>query len=345
MPGSQQIAQPIVTVVLYALNEEFYIGEAIKSLLSQTYSPLEIVLSDDGSQDRTFEIMQQAAAAYEGPHRIILNRNKNNFGIGSQLNAAVEMSTGELIVLANGDDVSLPERVETLVTHWRASDKRVSVITSDLLVIGPDGRASGRIINTETFFKNLEDGVLKRFGGVAAASLAVRRDVFGAFGPLPANLILEDNPLYLRAVLLGERLHLKDQLVKYRVHPENISQAYDLAAFETWRARHRRNSVWQKNEAVKAYLQMLRDMHAAPADNWPEEDLKRARWAGMEKLMENSMLRDFYSNDQTVPSIVRLASFVRLAILLVKLVVKKALPIIDERNDRWHYRRVKSVNE
>jgi glycosyltransferase involved in cell wall biosynthesis len=330
----------LATLVIYAYNEERFISKAIESAFAQTYSPLEVVLSDDGSADRTYCIMQEMSAAYIGPHKIILNRNERNIGIGSQLNAAVAKSTGELIVLANADDVSLPNRVRVLVERWKASDCRARVITNDLALIGAAGQSLGRIMNTETIFQSLEDGVRRRFGGVAAASLAVRRDVFEAFGPLPDNLLLEDNALYLRATLLGERVHLREPLVNYRVHADNISQAYDLVDFQEWRTRHHRKAIWQKSESVKAYLQMLRDLHSVPADSWPVEDLKRARWAAMEKLLENAMLRDYYLGDDTVTTGHRVATLLRLLRLVFKLAIKRALPVIERRNDYWHYRQV-----
>lgn len=342
---TDQVEKAVVTFVLYAYNEERFIREAIESTFAQTYSPLEIVLSDDGSSDRTFEIMQEMAAAYRGPHKLILNRNDRNVGIGSQLNAALEKSTGELIVLANADDVSLPGRVASLMNHWLDSDRRASVITTDIALIGSRGESLERIMNTETIFSNLEDGVRKRFGGVAAASLAVRRDVFDAFGPLSNNLLLEDNPLYLRGTLIGERIHLREPLVNYRVHAENISQAYDPSEFDEWRQRHRRKVIWQKSESVKAYLQMLRDLHSPPADTWTIEDLKRARWAAMEKLVENAMLMDYYLEDSAVTTGQRLRSFIRLFTLFARLNIKRRLPFLERRNDRWHYRKVIDVQK
>lgn len=331
---------PAVTFVLYAYNEERFIHDAIAGAFAQTYSPLEIFLSDDGSTDRTFEIMQEMAATYRGPHTISLNRNPRNIGIGSQLNAAYQRTQGEFIVLANADDVSLPERVAVLVERWLASDRRASVITSDLSIINAEGQPLGRTLDTETRFNSLDEGIRRRFGGVAAASLSVRRDTFELFGPLPDNLLLEDNPLYLRATLLGERIHLREPLVEYRIHADNISQAYDLVDFDLWRQRHRRKAVWQKSEATKAYLQMLLDLHAAPAENWPAEDLKRARWAGMEMLMENALLRDYYLVDETISNRTRLRGLLRLISLVLKLSIKRLIPAIEHRNDRWHFERV-----
>jgi len=337
--------RPSVTVVLYAYNEERYIREAVESTFAQIYSPLEIVLSDDGSSDRTFAIMEELTAAYRGPHKIILNKNERNIGIGSQLNAAVTKTTGDLIVLANADDVSLPNRVTVVVDQWLAVDRRASVISSDVAVIGPDGEPLQRILNTETVFSSLEDGARKRFGGVLAASMCLRRDVFVAFGPLPENLILEDNPLYLRATLVGERIHLREPLVRYRVHADNISQAYEVVEFDEWQQRHHLKAIWQKTESVKAYLQMLRDLHAAPAESWPQQDLKRARWVAMEKLVENAMLRDYYLGDRTVPTRQRLTTLLRLLLLASKLFIKHLVPSIERRNDRWHYSRVKEAKK
>jgi glycosyltransferase involved in cell wall biosynthesis len=332
----------LATVILYAFNEEDYIRESVQSLFSQTYSPLEIILSDDGSIDCTFDIMQQMAAEYSGPHKVILNRNARNIGIGSQLNESVAKSSGELIVLANGDDISLPNRVSALVQLWQASQGKASVITSDLAIINSDGNVLNGIINTETVFTNLTDGVRRRFGGVQAASLAVRRDVFENFGPLPDNLILEDNPLYLRATLIGERLHTHECLVQYRIHANNISQAYEFANFLTWRQRHQSKLVWQRRESIKAYLQMLRDLYASPAENWPADDLQKARWMGLEKTMENSILADYYSSNHRIFFLGRLASLVRLALLLFKVFIKISIPALELRNDRWHFLKTKS---
>ena len=58
--------------------------------------------------------MQQAAATYNGPHKIVLNRNDENLHIGGHVNTVNRMASGELVVVAAGDDISLPSRVRTL---------------------------------------------------------------------------------------------------------------------------------------------------------------------------------------------------------------------------------------
>jgi len=330
----------LVTFALYAFNEDKYITEAIESAFQQYYSPLEIILSDDGSTDRTYIIMEQMAAMYRGPHTIILNRNDKNIGIGSQLNAIFQKSRGELIILANGDDISHADRVDRTVAAWLASRRKAHAITTDLATMDQNGQTLSKNITTDTIFRNLEDGVRKRFGGVGAASLALSRDVFERFGHLMPTLILEDNALFLRAALLGERVHLREPLVTYRIHPGNISQAYTVEEFSAWEKRHREKTAWSRREGVKAYLQMLNDLYSEPADAWPERDLKRARWVALEKLAENAILRDYYTSDRAVTRGDWWQTLYRLARLLFKLAIKVRIPAIERRNTRWHYRQL-----
>lgn len=338
--NSLLIHEPKVTFVLYAYNEEKYIAEAVRSALAQTYSPMEIVLSDDGSSDGTFRIMERMAAEYSGPHRIILNRNRQNIGIGSQLNAAVEKSEGELILLANGDDVSLPERTVRTVEAWLGSDRTAQAITTDLLKMDEHGAPIRGILNGATLFKDLEDGMRKRFGGVLAASLAISRVAFERFGALLPSLILEDNVLYLRAVLTGPTLHLRDPLVIYRIHRDNISQAYSYDDFATWSARHRRKNLWHREEAVKAYLQMLTDLYRGnQVARWPARDVRRARWVAIEKLVENAMLRDYLADVPEAGLADWWKALGRLFLLLLKATIKTGFPAIEERNARWHHRK------
>jgi glycosyltransferase involved in cell wall biosynthesis len=333
---------PPVTLILYAYNEEAFISEAIRSVLAQDYPNLEVVLSDDGSTDLTFEIMQEAARNYHGPHGVKLNHNLTNLGIGSQLNAAVAMTNADLILLANGDDICEPDRVRRTAEAWIANDHPTAV-WSDLTQIDAEGRPSGRIIDQSLNAPSLTGGMRARFSGPGAASLALRRDVFSRFGPLPDNLILEDVPLLMRAMLLGKGVHMDVPVVRYRVHDDNISQSFFFAAIGEWRVRNRTRAIWQKGEAVKAYLQMLRDLYQKPAESWPERDLKHARWIGMEKLMENSILHDYYAEDDTVSLRERLGTMARLAVLLLKVEIKRMLPFIERRSERWHHDRVRSI--
>src|ERR1700743_3003041 len=95
----------LVSFCLFAYNQEAYIKEAVESALKQTYSPLEIIISDDCSPDATFQIIEDTVKTYNGPHKVILNRNIKNVGLGQHFsNVCGNMSTGNYIVVLGGDD-------------------------------------------------------------------------------------------------------------------------------------------------------------------------------------------------------------------------------------------------
>lgn len=337
--------KPFVTLVLYAYNEARFVVEAVRSLFAQDYPRLEIVLSDDGSIDGTWEIMQRLAADYRGPHRVLLNHNPTNIGIGSQINAAVAMTSGQLILLANADDVSHPDRVTRTVAAWLAAAPHATAVWSTLREIDAAGVPLGRTLPEATDFTTLERAVRRRIGGGRAASLALDRRVFDEFGPLPANLILEDNPLSARAILLGKTYRISEPLVDYRVHNNNISQSFEVVDFAQWQVRNRQRIVWHKSQGVKVYIEILRDLHQLAADRWDPEDMGRARWTGMEKLLENTILRDYYASDTTVGDARKLCSLLRLATLIVKTRIKRWVPFIERRNARWQYRQVVQLKQ
>jgi glycosyltransferase involved in cell wall biosynthesis len=337
----------LATFILYAYNEEKFIREAILSAFTQTYTPLEIVLSDDGSADRTFAIMEEMAASYQGPHRIILNRNAANTGIGSQLNAAVQKTTGGLILLANGDDRSRPERVMKTVEAWRSTGCSASCLVSPLDMINEKGvPLPGKQIPNNTYFDTLLSGMHARFGGVgAAASAAYRREVFTFFPPLLPELILEDNPLYMRAMLLGETIYIKEALVEYRMHEQNISQAYALAPYPEWKIRHYSACAWQRSEAVKAYGQMLADLHSLKKRKIEQDlppDLEASRFTAIGKQLENELFRQYYDKQSSLSVTFRWRLLLLLFWLEFKITLKRLFPFIEERNVRAQYLRNKS---
>src|SRR5512138_1410799 len=112
------MSRPRVSFMIWCYNQELYIREALEGALSQDYTPLEIIVSDDTSTDSTFDIVQEVAASYRGPHKLVLSRNRQNLGIGGNVNRAVSLCHGELIVMAGGDDISLPHRTSKIVEAW-----------------------------------------------------------------------------------------------------------------------------------------------------------------------------------------------------------------------------------
>ncbi len=136
-------AKPLITFALFAYNQEKYIREALNGVFAQTYTPLQIILSDDCSSDKTFEIMELEAKKYtsdNNANKVIVNRNPENLGIGGHINKVMSLAEGDLIVVAAGDDISLPERVETIYSVWKKNNFPSSSIHSAYFEIDEKGR-------------------------------------------------------------------------------------------------------------------------------------------------------------------------------------------------------------
>ena len=210
--------RPLITFALFAYNQEVYIREAVEGALSQTYEPLQIILSDDCSKDQTYQIMEEMVASYDGPHNVRLNRSTKNNGIASHINDVAKISDGEILVLAAGDDISLPERV-SLMAKIFTSIPNVFSVYSDYYTIGETAQAgSSAQARQESAFNIVFGG-----GGIGkGATYAYRRECFFWPRPIPETVLSEDKILPLRAAVLGDVYHLEKQLVAYRKTPDSL---------------------------------------------------------------------------------------------------------------------------
>ena len=227
---SQYCDKPLLTLAVAALNQEQFIREAVQAAFGQTYSPLEIILSDDCSEDRTFEIMCDLAKSYLGPHRVVLNRNPVRRSIGGHVNTIVQISQGDLIITAAGDDVSLPNRAQALYEAWEASGRKATSVHSGIIQIDEQGQPIEQIFKPEDCARtkaveqatNPLSYVQTREPLIFGCANAFSRQLYELFGKLPDEVIHEDNSLAFRSVLAGRIIYVNQPLVKYRVHGSNV---------------------------------------------------------------------------------------------------------------------------
>lgn len=132
---------PLVTIGIKCLNLEKYVGAAVESAFAQTYRPLEIVISDDGSTDNTWHVVEEAVRAQEGKDvRVVLNRNPVNLGNCGNWEKICSLANGEWIFKFDGDDISEPTRVERMMRSIREGDRSAS---SACALIALDNRKVG----------------------------------------------------------------------------------------------------------------------------------------------------------------------------------------------------------
>lgn len=216
------MSEPVlVSFVICSYKQEAYIKEAILSALAQTYEPLEIIVSDDCSPDRTFEIIKSTLAEHAGKRDVIVHQNQTNLGLVGNLNAAFALARGELIVIQAGDDCSLPERTSELVAAYQSGSPKPDLVFSNVFFVDNEGKLL-RTQNDTYDIPTLEQVIRGKFfiaGGMAAA---YSRDMLEFFGPLDQLILYEDYVLTFRALARNGVKHVAKPLVKYRVHGDSI---------------------------------------------------------------------------------------------------------------------------
>jgi glycosyltransferase involved in cell wall biosynthesis len=213
------LARPLVSVLLITYCQEHIVADAVRGALAQTWSPLEILISDDCSTDRTFEVIQHTVRDYTGPHRIVLNRNVQNLGISAHLSALAQMSHGELLVVMAGDDVSVPQRCARMAQTWLAHECRPDLIASDLVELASAQGASAvpaLIKPTDLNAYHGLDDWLAHCPWLVGAAHAWSRRLFERFGDMQPGSAAEDQIMVFRAIMSGGAISLHEPLVQYR---------------------------------------------------------------------------------------------------------------------------------
>jgi glycosyltransferase involved in cell wall biosynthesis len=223
-------SRPLVTLTLLTYNQEDLVAESLRSALAQTYRPLEIIVSDDASTDGTLAAVEAELARHQTTARVHVRCNPRNLGISAHVSVVCAMASGELIVLAAGDDLSAPQRCERLVQRWLDSDRKVDLLVSDVVDMDEDGASHGILqVDTLENWHGIDDW-LRREPYVIGAGIACTPRLFRIFGPINAEAQAEDHVLPLRAILCGGAATLHEPLVHYRRGGASAKRRYASVA-------------------------------------------------------------------------------------------------------------------
>jgi len=222
--------RPRLTLAVFAYNQEKYIREAVQGAISQTYSPLEIILSDDCSSDRTFEIMLDIAQHYSGKHKICVRRSKKNLGTYNHVIEVARQSSGTYFVVNAGDDVSYDCRTTEIVACFLTSNatavgSRYDTLNEDSAIVErgllfPPSKGA-QIVFGRSSMARKADGIVKSVPGFCAA---YRTDFLQTLSFSPGKLLIEDGTLNGIMNCRGDEISIIDQsLIMYRIHSGSLT--------------------------------------------------------------------------------------------------------------------------
>lgn len=213
MSGS---SRPLASFTVFAYNQERFIRDAIRGAFSQDYRPLQVILSDDASTDRTFEIMQEMASECPADIDLVLNRNEVNGRIAHHINKVIGLCKGEFIVLSAGDDISLPQRTQVSVEAIATDPYGRHVLHSTVSNMDADGNFIRIRENPHRHATDNPHDVLVRDVYLTGSSVTLRKKMYADFPGLQDDVVNEDKVTAFRCAFFGGAIYLDEPLVRYR---------------------------------------------------------------------------------------------------------------------------------
>ena len=207
--------KPLISVIMPAFNAELYVEEAVRSILDQTFRDFEFIIVDDGSTDRTPEILR----TFTDP-RIRLLFNERNEGNYPARNRGCWLAQGKYIAVMDADDVALPERLEKQMRFMEENP--------EILACGTAYRLIGRnkIIVQPVKWTEIQYCLLMTYC-MLHPTMMIRAEVMKKLGFYKEESICaEDYDLTLRLAIVGKVINMPDVLLERRLHANQISSLY-----------------------------------------------------------------------------------------------------------------------
>jgi glycosyltransferase involved in cell wall biosynthesis len=209
---------PLVSVIMPAYNAEKYIRDSIQSVLDQTYSNWELLVVDDGSTDKTADVVRQFAAQ-DSRIKYIFQQNGRQ---SKARNTGIAQSSGTLLAFLDSDDLWLPQKLERQLQTLDATN--VDVVYSNGVIIYEPGATPGSTdfpVVGGTIEGHRMFDLLLLMNFIPTQSVVVRSEIVRNAGPFDESYsVCEDYELWLRLAAHGALFHgMNEKLIKYRRHP------------------------------------------------------------------------------------------------------------------------------
>jgi GT2 family glycosyltransferase len=237
---TDQITTPLVNVIIPAYNAQAFLSEAIQSVREQNYNPLEIIVVDDGSTDRTAEIIARKGDSI----RYFYQRNS---GAAAARNKGLAMAHGEIIAFLDSDDLWPPDKLHTQIT-WLANNPKIDVVMGRVQYVGLFTARESKIP-----FESSDKTLVNSYLGCCV----FRREVFDKVGTFDETLrYSEDHDWFLRAREQGVSINIIEKVtLYYRLHEQNMTRNKNMNGFQL--AKVLKKSLDRRRSQNNGHVQLL----------------------------------------------------------------------------------------
>ncbi len=301
---------PAISVLMPVFNREQYIAESIKSILNQDFADFELIIVDDGSSDRTLEIIHSLQE-----QRIRLFSLDKNFGIAYARNYAFEQARGEYFAIMDSDDIASPKRL-SMQYQFLQQHQDIQLLGTQVI----KGLGNNKVkLDHPTHDSVIKARLLKLNASSMIHPSTMMRASFLKQHQLsyPAVETDEDHGLWIHALQLGAKFaNLPDYLLYYRRHNTNITSENNPRSA----AHEARKTPW-RIKLIQLFFpnlsaQQTADIAALLEKNKPLQltDVQRAIQAIDEAVLDTQS----YYGESKAELITMLTSFKERAIAAVK---------------------------
>lgn len=215
------VLNPLVSVILPVYNAEPFLKESLDSIVHQTYVNIEIIIVNDGSTDRSKDII----SSYDDKRIIFIDHSENK-GLIASLNEAIQKSTGEYIVRMDADDIAFNTRIEKQL-QFLIENKRIDIVGAHAIFFKDN--ISSPIANWELDLKTNSPAKIKSAlvweNCLIHPSICMRSTIARSLLYDTNQVNYEDYDLWLRAVANNYSIaKINEPLLYYRVQEKSITQ-------------------------------------------------------------------------------------------------------------------------
>jgi glycosyltransferase involved in cell wall biosynthesis len=213
---------PRVSVIIPTYNQARYLSAAVRSVLSQTYGDLELIVVNDGSTDNT---RQEVAGFSDSRVRYIYQENR---GLSAARNTGILASAGEYIALLDSDDVWLPRKLELQVEFLDSCSETALVYSDAYLFDDQTGDITGKFLDGKGVFSGKVLRHLLSIQFIKPSTAVIRRSVFKTVGAFDESIgEVQDRDMWLRIARQFNIEGIDMPLVKVRSHASNVSKNWE----------------------------------------------------------------------------------------------------------------------
>ena len=306
---------PVVTVVIPAYNSAHYISQTLDSIKAQTFTDYEVILVNDGSDDRVE--LERAIESHPLP---VIYLSQENKGVSAARNAAIRIARGEFYAQIDADDQWLPNYLEVQLEILKANPD-VAVVYPNALIVGEGPDAGVEFMKLSPSEGEVSFEALVRQECVVMTSITARMSAIRKAGLYDEDLrSCEDFDLWLRLVKnIGRIIYHREPLVLYRRHAGSLSS----------------DDIWMMHHLLAVFEKCIRTLSLTRAERKAvEEQMSWNRsllhvFEGKRALNGSRVevaLEDFQRANQHLRS-----TKLKLAILLLRYMPRLAIRLLSTR--------------